>query len=328
MATGLIYSDRFLDHKTAPGHPERVDRLIAIVDKLKATHQWDEVTHLPFKTADLRWIEALHHPRYIKQLFEACRSGKTTLDEHEGGLCPDSADIAQLAVGGALAAVDAVLDATVHNALCLLRPPGHHAEADRSMGFCYFNNAAIAANYLIEHHKLERIVVIDWDVHHGNGTQHLTEHRRDIYCINLHQHPMTLYPGTGYAHEKGTADAVGYTLNLPLDPHADDERYRKVWLEHLEPAVRNYNPDFIIISAGFDAAQGDPLAHMNVTPEGFRWMTRQTKQLAEDLCDGRLVSMLEGGYDLQSLAENVAIHLRALMREEQQDGLMAMKAGF
>ncbi|MEQ9454014.1 MAG: histone deacetylase [Phycisphaeraceae bacterium] len=328
MATGLIYSDRFLDHLTAPGHPERAERLQAIVERLKATHQWDEVEHLTFDKADRRWIDAIHAPRYVDRVFEACRTGKTGLDEHDGGLCTDSAEVAQLAVGGVLAAIDAVMSATVHNALCLVRPPGHHAEYDRSMGFCLFGNVAIAANYLIEHHRLTRVVVIDWDVHHGNGTQHLTEHRSDIFCINLHQHPMTLYPGTGYAHEKGTGDGDGFTLNLPLDPHADDARYRQVWTDHLEPVVRDYQPQFILISAGFDAAEGDPLAHMNVTTEGFRWMTRQAKQLAEQLCDGRLVSVLEGGYDLRSLAENVSVHLAALTREEHQDGLMAMKAGF
>ncbi|QDU71230.1 histone deacetylase family protein [Mucisphaera calidilacus] len=328
MGTGLIYSERFLEHRTGPGHPERVERLSAIVERLRKTHQWDEVQHLAFKPADRKWIDAMHDPAYVDRVFEICRDGGGQLDEHAGGVCSESADIARLAVGGVLRGCDAVMEQEVHNALCLVRPPGHHAERDRSMGFCLFGNVAIAANYLTRAHGIKRVLVIDWDVHHGNGTQHMTEDRADIFCINLHQHPMTLYPGTGYAHERGSGAAEGLTLNLPLDPHANDERYRAVWMERVEPAIREFVPQFILISAGFDAGIDDPLASMNVTTDGFRWMTRQTKTLAEEFCRGRLVSVLEGGYDLRSLAENVSVHLRALMREEQQDGLMAMKAGF
>ncbi len=196
------------------------------------------------------------------------------------------------------------------------------------MGFCLFNNIAIAAEYLIAQHGYERIAIVDFDVHHGNGTQHLFEDRADVLFVSLHEHPTHLYPGTGFVHERGTGAGEGHTVNIPLDPHADDERLRYVVREHVLPRVRDYGPQFLLVSAGFDAAADDQLAHLNITPQGFEWMTRQLKEAAESCCEGRMVSVLEGGYDLRVLAESVALHVGVLMEEAGHDGMMGMKAGF
>lgn len=327
MPTGLIYSDRFLEHDTGVRHPERPDRLRAIVDRLKAQHLWNELVHLPFGPADRAWIERLHDPRYVERVFAACAAGEAHIDAADSAICPASGEVAQLAVGGVLAAVDAVMAGKVNNAFCAVRPPGHHAERDRSMGFCLFNNVAIAAEYLIAHHGLERVAVVDFDVHHGNGTQHLFEHRRDVLVVSLHEHPRYLYPGTGFVHEQGAGAGEGYTLNLPLDPRTGDDAYRHAMVFKVTPRLERFQPQCLLVSAGFDAAHDDPLAHMEVTAEGFAWITRHLKAQAQRLCGGRLVSVLEGGYNLRSLAEAVSLHVQALLGDPDHDDMMAMKAG-
>jgi acetoin utilization deacetylase AcuC-like enzyme len=215
----------------------------------------------------------------------------------------------------------------VANAFCAVRPPGHHAESHRSMGFCLFNHVAVAAQHLIDRHGIKRVAIVDWDVHHGNGTQQIFEERPDVLYISLHEHPMHLYPGTGHVWEKGKHKGEGFTLNLPLEPGSGDATYRNAVTEIVEPAVDMFRPEFLLISAGFDAARGDPLAHMEVSPQGFQWMTRRMKALAEKHGGGKLVSTLEGGYDLRNLAECVALHTSSLMQAEGQDELMAMKVG-
>lgn len=327
--TGLIFDPRFIEHDPGPGHPERPDRLRAIVQRLRHDHVWDRLKPIAFDAASRDLIARLHEPAYIDRVFAACEKGEHYLDTQDVGIAPESAAIAQLAVGGAVAAVDAVMRGRVDNAVALLRPPGHHAERDRAMGFCLFNNIALAADHLVREHGLERVAIIDWDVHHGNGTQHLFEDRGDIMFISIHEHPTCLYPGTGFACETGTpgTPGEGRTLNLPLQPGADDATYRRVITEKVMPALNDYKPQFILISAGFDAAMDDPLAHMELTPQCFAWMTRQLKDAAEFFCHGRLVSMLEGGYDLRCLAESVALHVGVLLEPAGHDGMMGMKAG-
>jgi len=328
MATGLIYDDRFLDHDTGPGHPERPDRLRAIVKRLKATHQWDALVHLPVDPINLRWVHAVHDAAYIDRLHRACETGANFIDDNDCPICPASYAIARLAAGGVLNAVDAVMDGRVTNAFCAVRPPGHHAERDRAMGFCLLANVAIAANYAAAHHGLQRIAVVDFDVHHGNGTQHLLEHRSDVLFISLHEHPAYQYPGTGYGSEQGTGAGKGFTLNLPLDPGSDDDAYRSAFNTHVLPALDEFKPELLLISAGFDAAEADPLGHQNVSAVGFAWMTRKLKSVADTHAAGRLVSVLEGGYDLVSLAEAVAVHIGVLTQPVGDDDMMAMKAGF
>ncbi len=316
MTTGLIYDERFLDHDTGPGHPERPDRLRAIVEKLQTQGLWQRLHRLPFSPADLSVIERLHGPAYVHRCFEQCRQGDTFIDTPDSAICPESADIAQLAVGGVLAAVDAVMAGKVDNAFCAVRPPGHHAEADESMGFCLFGNVALAADHLTREHGLERIAIVDFDVHHGNGSQHLLEHRRDILFISLHQDPRTNYPGSGFAHEVGKGAGDGFTLNIPLAPGGGDDVYRHAFESQVLPRLTEYDPQFLMVSAGFDAAEADPLAGMCVSPEGFDWMTRQLIEAASEHCAGRVVSVLEGGYDLDALACSVAVHVSVLLEAE------------
>jgi acetoin utilization deacetylase AcuC-like enzyme len=328
MATGLIYDDRFLDHDTGPRHPERPDRLRAIVDKLKAAHLWHALLPLPVEPVDLRWVHAIHSPQYVDRLRLACERGDNYIDDGDCPICPASYHIARLAAGGVVNAVDAVMSGTAQNAFCAVRPPGHHAEHDRAMGFCLLANVAIAANYAVAHHGLSRVAIVDFDVHHGNGTQHLLEHRRDVLFISLHEHPSYQYPGTGFGWEKGNGAGEGFTINIALDPGSGDDAYRAAMNAHVLPALNAFRPELLLLSAGFDAAATDPLGHQQVTAEGFAWMTRQLKNVADKHCAGRVVSVLEGGYDLPALAEAVALHVGILMHPVGDDGMMAMKAGF
>jgi acetoin utilization deacetylase AcuC-like enzyme len=303
MTTALIYSDRYIDHDTGAGHPERPERLRAIATHLRQTGHWDRMTPLTFEAADLTWIGRLHERAYLDRLKHACDHSVPFIDVPDSAICRESYDIARLAVGGTLAAIDAVIAGQAHNAFCAVRPPGHHAEADRSMGFCLFNNIAIAAEYLIGHHGLERVAILDFDVHHGNGTQHIFEERDDVLFISLHEHPDYLYPGTGFAEETGQGKGEGFTLNLPLMPHAGDDEYKQAFTERVLPAIADYKPQMLLISAGFDAAEHDPLAHQMVTNPGFRWFAQRLRDSAEHHCDGRMVALLEGGYDLTTLSQ-------------------------
>ena len=313
MSTGWLYDDRFLKHDTGLGHPDRPDRLRAIVGHLTSTPLWQRLTPIKFSPADVSWIERLHDPAYVHRVRSACGSGQPWIDSPDSAVCRDSYEVALLAAGAVLAAVDSVIEGRVNNAFCAVRPPGHHAEADRSMGFCLFNNVAIGTQYAIAHHRLERVAIIDFDVHHGNGTQHLFENRRDVLFISLHQHPATLYPGSGYESEAGLGLGEGFTLNLPVPPGAGDEVYQALFEDRVLPALSELRPQVLFISAGFDAVREDPLANVELTPDAYAWMTQQLRVAAHQHCNDRIVSVLEGGYDLASLAHCVTCHIGALI---------------
>lgn len=314
MTTGLIFDERFYEHETGPHHPERPQRLITIGERLHTSGLIERLTPISFEPASPDWVRRVHDQAYVDRLRAACDDGISCIDVPDSGICTRSFDVALLAVGGALAASDAVMVGRVDNAFCAVRPPGHHAEPDRSMGFCLFNNIAIAAEYLIARYGLERIAIVDFDVHHGNGTQHIFERRSDILFISLHEHPRFLYPGTGFEHETGIGPGKGLTLNLPMMPHSGDGQYRKAFVDFVLPALHRYEPQALLVSAGFDASATDPLAHVELTATCFSWMTIQLKAAAESLCAGRLICLLEGGYDLDGLSDCVEAHVRALVQ--------------
>jgi len=226
-------------------------------------------------------------------------------------LSEESARVAALAAGGVLAAVDAVAEGRVRNAFCAVRPPGHHARRDKAMGFCIYNNVAIAARYAQKKHGLPRVLIVDWDVHHGNGTQEMFYDDPTVLYFGVHRHPF--YPGTGGAEERGAGRGLGFTVNVPLAAGAGDAEFAAAFRDRMEPAAREFRPDLVLISAGFDAHEADPLGGMKMTPAGYADLTRIVRRVAQATARGRIVSVLEGGYDLDGLAASVEAHLRALM---------------
>lgn len=318
--TGLLWDERFTQHETGPGHPERPSRLGAIAAALDAAGLAERCRPIDHRRADDDEILAVHSRTYLARLEAACAHGERHIDCADSAICPASCEIARWAAGGVLAAVDAAMAGAVRNAFCAVRPPGHHCERDASMGFCLLGNVALAAQYLRDRHSLERIAVIDWDVHHGNGTQHVFEDTDAVFVCSLHGHPAYVYPGTGFAEERGTGPGEGATLNLPFYPGATDSDYRRAFDESVLPAMEQYRPQFVLISAGFDAHQRDPLAPIDLQTESFGWMTRAVAEVARQYADNRLVSVLEGGYDLDALGESVALHVQELLNAEEDSG--------
>lgn len=308
--TGCVLHPGYRDHLTGPSHPESPQRLAAIEKHLKKEGFLDRLLLISPRLAEEEWILTNHTPTYLRFLQEMTpREGKVSLDA-DTPISPSSYRVARLAVGGLLEAVDRVMEGVVRNAFCAIRPPGHHAEADRAMGFCLFNNVAIAARYLQKKYGVEKVLIVDWDVHHGNGTQNAFYEDPTVLYFSVHQFPH--YPGTGRKGERGQGAGEGYTLNCPLPIGCGDEEYQKVFEEIGEPVVLSFRPDFILVSAGFDAHRDDPLAGMNLTEEGFGELTRIVKRWADTLCGGRVISALEGGYHLPALARSVEEHLLVL----------------
>ncbi|MCX7623556.1 MAG: histone deacetylase [Thermomicrobium sp.] len=306
--TAIVTSRIFLEHETGD-HPERPERLEAILRLLERTGRLDDRQVIEPDPADEDTIALVHDRNYIEELREFAARGGGWLDA-DTIVSPRSYDVARLAVGAAVAAVDLVLRGEEPRAFALVRPPGHHAEPDRGMGFCLFNNVAVAAQWALERYGLERVAIIDWDVHHGNGTQAAFYRTDRVFFVSLHQWP--LYPGTGRADEVGEGLGYGYTLNIPLPPRSDDRAYVRAFDEAIEPRLRSYRPELLLVSAGYDAHYADPLAAMAVTEQGFSVMAERVLRWAREWCAGRLVLVLEGGYNLSALASSVAATLDAL----------------
>jgi acetoin utilization deacetylase AcuC-like enzyme len=308
-AISFISHPEYLKHNTGRRHPEEPARLSAIIRHLEITGVLDGLVRAEPTEPSLDWLALAHTPEYISDIEAACRRGVRTLDP-DTYICPDSYRAALLAVGGALLAVDHVVEGTATNAFVALRPPGHHAERQRAMGFCLFNNVAIAARYAQKRYGLKRILIVDWDVHHGNGTQHAFEDDPSVLFFSTHQFPF--YPGTGRVSERGSGAGLGYTVNVPLAAGCGDREYREVFEKVLYPVAQAFEPHLVLVSAGFDAHRDDPLASMDVTEAGYTQMTTMVRDIAERYCEGRLVSLLEGGYNLEALARSVERHLQTL----------------
>lgn len=310
MTTGFLYDSRFLDHLTGPGHPESPARLTAVMKHLETLEWFARLERVAAKPSDWKWIETVHAPAYVRRAEDACVQGARMLDTPDVSISESSFDAAVLAAGGALALADAMMEGKIQNGFALLRPPGHHAENTGAMGFCLFNNVAILARYLQRRHGLEKILILDWDVHHGNGTQHTFESDPTVFYISAHQYPY--YPGTGSVHETGKGKGEGYTLNCPMRAGWGDKAYEAAFTEKILPAIETYKPDAILISAGFDAHADDPLGSIQLSTEFFGWMTERMKEMADKHARGRLISLLEGGYNLNALPLCVAAHLQSL----------------
>jgi len=311
--TGYVYDDRYLLHNPGEWHPERPDRLKAIHKNLTESNLVELMVAVPPYPAPLEWVERLHDPDYVRRFKKACDKGLRIFGVPDCGISPESYEIALLAAGGVMAAADAVMGGAADNAFCAVRPPGHHAERNRALGFCFFNNVAIGATYLLEHFGLERVAIVDWDVHHGNGTQHLFEAEPRVFYLSLHESPEYCYPGTGYQKEQGKGPGKGFTLNLPLAPRSGDFEYLEALKKQGLPRLRQFAPQFLLISAGFDAHQDDPLAHMKLTREGFREMGRLLLSLAQESAGGRVITVLEGGYNLEALEDCTEDLVRLLL---------------
>jgi acetoin utilization deacetylase AcuC-like enzyme len=309
--TGFVYGPIYLEHKTGAGHPERPERLRAIVDRLETSGLLARLTAIAPRPAEERWLTTVHSRDYVRRVRERCKAGAENVDTTDAPVSRESYDAAVAAVGGVLAAVDAVVEGKVRSAFCAVRPPGHHARRERAMGFCLFNNVAVAARYVQKKHGLAKVLIVDWDVHHGNGTQEMFYADPTVFYFGIHQSPF--YPGTGRADERGQGDGQGTTLNVPLAAGAGDRAYRQALERDLRPAAEAFRPDFVLISAGFDAHEDDLLGRMKVTADGFADLTRLVKDIAARHCGGRLVSVLEGGYHLGALADSAEAHLRVLM---------------
>lgn len=311
--TGFLYDPRYLLHDTGPYHPERSERLEAIHQGIKDAGLLPQLTKVPARLVDMKWVQTVHTLEYLRRFEELCLAGRRTLDCEDNQMSRDTYETAQLATGGILEAARMIMADEIDNAFCAVRPPGHHAERGEAMGFCYFNNVAIAARYLQMEWKVQRVGIIDFDVHHGNGTQHIFEQDPTVFYYSIHQHPSFAYPGTGREFEMGTGQGYGFTKNSPVLPGSSDDEYQRLMEKDLLPAFKSFAPQVIIVSAGFDAHKDDEMADMRVTTAGFAWIMRTIMKMAEAYSYGRVLSVLEGGYSLDRLPELGAGHVKILL---------------
>lgn len=301
----------YLRHRNSPGHPERPERIEALLSLTPAGDSARLAAVRP-RPASSDEITAVHHPDHLARV--AASAGKRlTIFDPDTSAGPDSFETALLAAGGTLEVIDAVVEKRADNGLALVRPPGHHAERNRVMGFCLLNNVAVGAEHLRRRHGLERILIVDWDAHHGNGTQDIFWEDGGVMYTSMHQYPF--YPGTGAAHERGEAAGEGATLNAPLAAGSGDAEVLEAFRTVIEPAGRRFAPEFVLVSAGFDAHRKDPLASLTMTEKGFARLARGVLAIAEDCCDGRLVAVLEGGYDRDALRACVGTVLAEMSGE-------------
>ena len=310
LATAILADPIYKEHQPGKSHPERPERMDAVLHALESGGAMKAALRIPVRPATDDELALCHTRPYIEIARRDVASGARDLSTGDTQIGPQSLEVALRATGGVLNAVDAVVERRAANAFCVVRPPGHHATPDRGMGFCLFNSAAIAARHAQKKHGIERVVIVDWDVHHGNGTQDAFYDSDRVLVCSVHQYPF--YPGTGAASERGAGAGAGYTINAPLPPGQDNWVYARVFDDRFLPAMRRFRPQLVLVSAGFDAHQDDPLGGMRLTEAGFAALARRMVELADEFCAGRLVAVLEGGYDPPALGRCVAAVLRVL----------------
>ncbi|MDA7445943.1 histone deacetylase family protein [Candidatus Pelagibacter ubique] len=306
MKTGLITSDTYQNHNTGDGHPEKIDRVTVVIDNFKKLDNKDLVWKKPSKF-DRSLLEITHNSDYINFVEKSFPEKGLSFLDGDTIVSPGSKDATSDAVGSIITAIDGVQNKDFKNAFCAVRPPGHHAEKNKAMGFCIYNNVAVGANYLINKYKIKKIAIIDFDVHHGNGTQDIFYDNEKVLYISTHQYPY--YPGSGTNDEKGKHNNI---LNIPLPAGTTSEEYLNAY-EFVLNKIKEFKPEFILLSAGFDAHKDDPLAQLQLESKDFYSITKRTLELSKQYCDGKVVSILEGGYDLQALQESTEMHVKALL---------------
>jgi len=306
MKTGLITSDTYQDHNTGDSHPEKIDRVTVIIDNFKKLDNKDLIWKKPSKF-DRSLLEITHNSDYINFVEKSFPKKGLSFLDGDTIVSPGSKDATSDAVGSIITAIDGVQNKDFKNAFCAVRPPGHHAEKNKAMGFCIYNNVAVGANYLINKYKLKKVAIIDFDVHHGNGTQDIFYDNEKVLYISTHQYPY--YPGSGTNDEKGKHNNI---LNIPLPEGTTSEEYLNAY-EFVLKKIKEFKPEFILLSAGFDAHKDDPLAQLQLESRDFYNITKRTLELSKQYCDGKVVSILEGGYDLLALQESTEMHVKALL---------------
>jgi acetoin utilization deacetylase AcuC-like enzyme len=306
MKTGLITSDTYQNHNTGDGHPEKIDRVTAVIDNFKKLDNKNLLWKKPSKF-NRSLLEITHNSDYINLVEESFPKKGLSFLDGDTIVSPGSKEATSDAVGSIITAIDGVQNNEFKNAFCAVRPPGHHAEKNKAMGFCIYNNVAVGANYLIDKYKLNKIAIIDFDVHHGNGTQDIFYDNEKVLYISTHQFPY--YPGSGTEQEKGKHNNI---LNIPLPAGTTSEEYLSAY-EYVLKKITKFKPEFILLSAGFDAHKDDPLAQFQLESKDFYELTKRTLELSKLYCDGKVVSILEGGYDLLALQESTEMHVKALI---------------
>jgi len=312
MTCGYLYDDIYLEHQPGATHPESPERLTAIHSAMQHADWFPSLEKLKSKRVDLETLALAHDRKYIELVERECEQGRGTLSTGDADICKESYRVALHAVGGVLEAVDKVFEKQIKNAFCLVRPPGHHASSDKGMGFCIFNNVAVAARYAQRKYGAERVLIADWDVHHGNGTQDIFYEDGSVFFMSIHQAP--LYPGTGFYFQEGEGKGKGTTMNRPFFVGAGNKEIIHAFLKELLPAAQNFKPDFTLISAGFDSRIHDPLGGLQLDDAGFRELTKIMMEISYIAGDGKLVSVLEGGYNYAGMAAASLTHMDELLK--------------